>query len=236
MNNREIKLAEVGTTFKKDDLTKSKNHWNVSVLPTVLKVFERLMQDKCLFLFKKILSPYMCRHRKGFSTQQALLPLIETWKGVLDRKGFGCGVLMDLSKALNKINYDLLLVQLHAHGFTNKSLRLTKIYFENRWQRTEVNSSFSKLFELLLGVPQRSLLGPLFNIYLNDLFYLTECNNVCNYADATTFHACDLDLKDLITILEHDSLLAIEWFQANCIKLNEEKCHLFISGHKHEFL
>ena len=59
---------------------------------------------------------------------------------------------------------------------------------------------------------------------------------MCNYADATTFHACDLDLKDLITILEHDSLLAIEWFQANCIKLNEEKCHLFISGHKHEFL
>ena len=50
----------------------------MSVLPTVSKVFERLVQDKCLFLFKKILSPYMCRHRKGFSTQQALLPLIET--------------------------------------------------------------------------------------------------------------------------------------------------------------
>ena len=110
MNNREIKFAEVGATFNKNDLTKSKNHWNVSVLPTVSKVFERLMQDKCLFLFQKILSPYMCRYRKGFSTRQALLPLIETWKGVLDRKGFGGGELMDLSKALNKINYDLLLV------------------------------------------------------------------------------------------------------------------------------
>ena len=106
-------------------------------------------------------------------------------------------------------------------------MRLINIYFENHWQRTEVNSSFSKWFELLLGVPQRSLLGPLFNIYLNDLFYLTECNNVCNYADDTTFHACDLDFKDLITILEHDSLLAIEWFQANCIIIKRGKMPSF---------
>ena len=51
-----------------------------------------------------------------------------------------------------------------------------------------------------------------------------------------TFHACDWDLKDLTTRLEHDSLLDIEWFQANYIKLNEEKYHLLKSGHKHELL
>ena len=51
-----------------------------------------------------------------------------------------------------------------------------------------------------------------------------------------TFHACDSDLKDLTTRLEHDSLLDIEWFQANYIKLNEEKHHLLKSGHKHELL
>ena len=81
------------------------------------------------------------------------------------------------------------------------------------------------------------MLGPLlFSIYLNDLLYLTKCTNVCNYADDTIFHACDSDLKDLITRLEHDSLLAIEWFQANYMKLNDEKCHLFISGHKRRLL
>ena len=144
---------------------------------------------------------------------------------------------MDLSKALDTINYDILLAKLHAYGFTNKSLRLMKSYLTNRWQRTKVNTSFSSWSELLLGVHQRSVLGTLlFNIYLNDLFYLTECTNVCNYADDTTFHACGSDLKDLITRLEHDSLLAIQWFQANYMKLNEEKCHLHISGHKHELL
>ena len=51
-----------------------------------------------------------------------------------------------------------------------------------------------------------------------------------------TFDVYDSDSKDLITRLEHDSLLSIEWFQANYIKLNEEKCHLLISGHKHVLL
>ena len=68
----------------------------------------------------------------------------------------------------------------------------------------------------------------IFNIYLDDLFYLTECTNVCSYADDTTFHACDSYLKDLITRLELDSLPAIEWFQDNYMKLVKEKCHLII--------
>ena len=85
----------------------------------------------------------MCWYRKDFSTQQALLSLIETYKEVLDRMGYGGVVLMDLSKAFAMINYDLLLAKLHAYGFPNKSLSLIKSYFTNRWQRTKVNTSFS---------------------------------------------------------------------------------------------
>ena len=64
------------------------------------------------------------------------------------------------------------------------------------WQRTKVNSSFSTWSELLQGVPQDSVLGPiLFKIYLNDLLYLTEMTQVCNFADDTTFYVCGKDFE-----------------------------------------
>ena len=59
---------------------------------------------------------------------------------------------------------------------------------------------------------------------------------MCNYADDTTFHACDLDLKSLITRLEHDAALAIEWFESNYMKLNQDKCHFLFPRHKYETL
>ena len=88
---------------------------------------------------------------------------------------------------------------------------------------------------MVQGVPQRSVLDPLlFIIYVNDLFYLAESTEVCNFADDKTFFACDKDLKTLISRLEHDSRLAIEWFRSNYMKLNQGKCHLLVSGYKHE--
>ena len=60
--------------------------------------------------------------------------------------------------------------------------------------------------------------------------------DVCNYADDTTFYACNLDLKSLITRLEHDAALAIKWFESNYMKLNQDKCHFLFSGHKYETL
>ena len=133
------------------------------------------------------------------------------------------------------VNYQLMITKLHAYGFQRDSLRLLYSYLTNRWQRTKVNSSFSSWTELLQGVPQGSILGPLlFNIYLNDPFFITESTEVCNFADDTTFYACDKNLSSLMNRLEHDSFLAIEWFENNHMKLNQDKCHLMVPGCKFE--
>ena len=94
---------------------------------------------------------------------------------------------MDLSKAFGTLNHELLLAKLHAY-----------------------TKSFSSQSKIVFGVPQGSVLGPLlFNIYINDLFYMTELTDVCNFADDTTFHTCNSSLEDLVNRLEHDADLAI---------------------------
>ena len=80
-----------------------------------------------------------------------------------------------------------------------------------------------------------SVLGPVvFDIYLNDLFFTLFSVNVCNFADDTTPFVCKLNLEVVLTQLEECSELVIAWFQNNYMKLNTDKCHLLVAGHKSE--
>ena len=116
-------------------------------------------------------SPFLCRYRKGFSAQYAFLPLIERWRICLDNQGFAGALLMDLSKAFDTINHEPIITKLHAYGFSIESLEVLLSCLQERWQRVKINTTFSSRTQLLQGVPQGLILGPiLFNIYITEMF------------------------------------------------------------------
>ena len=176
-------------------------------------------------------SKFQCGFRKGYSTQQCLIALIEKWKSVTDKeKSFGA-LLIDLSKAIDCLPHELLIAKLHAYGFSLAALRLVGSYLSNRKQRTKINESYSSWEEILLGVPQESILGPLlFNIFICDLFIMIHDISIANYADDNTpFVSGDTPLN-VITSLENAAEKRFEWFTNNHMKSNQYKCHLLMSS------
>ena len=138
---------------------------------------------------------------------------------------------MELSKTLDAMDHDLLIAKLGAYGFQKDALVFMKSYFTNRQRLVRVDSNFIMWEEIISGVLQGSILGPLlFNIFLNDLFLFVENSDLSNYADDNTLYSSGNDLEKVKQTLRQDFEIVTKWFYENYMVLNSDKYRFMCFG------
>ena len=201
----------------------------MSILPVISKVYERHLFHQINDFLHSKLSQYQCGFRKGCSFQYCnicLILMLEKWKQYIDKEGSSGSLLTDLSKAFDCLSRDLLIAKLKVYGFSYEAL---KLIYSHLSMRVRINLHYSAWFEIISGVPQDSILGPLlFNVYLSYLFMFIRDCSIANYADDTTPYALGKDLYSIISKLEDDSPRLFDWLRDNILKANPSKCHLLL--------
>ena len=226
-----LKSANVTPVHKKSNRSEKDNYRPVSILPNLSKVFERCIYNQIAQFFDKILSKHQWGFRKSHSAQHSLIVLLEKWKERADQ-GHVFGVLLtDLSKAFDYLPHNLLIAKLNAYGFDNKAVRFVYDYLTSLKQRTKISDTYSSWQEILSGVPQGSILGPLlFNNAICDLFFIIQDCNIANYADGNTPYLNGKNVEEVLKGLENVSSNLFQWFTENELKGNTSKCYLLISS------
>ena len=162
--------------------------------------------------------------------------MIETWRSKLNCGNKVAVLIMDLSKAFDIINHDLFLSKLKAYGFNKNSASFIRSYLTNRYQQTKTGSNWNKSAisdwnKTITGVPQGSILGPIFfNIFINDLFLFTKKSEICNYADDNTLYSANKNIIQIINDFSNDSETLQKWFYDNYIVTNPDKCNFMTLG------
>ena len=119
------------------------------------------------------------------------------------------------------------IAKLEAYGVGENSLRLIQNYLSQRQQRVKVDSSFSEWLEIILGIPQGSILGPiLFNVFMNDFLLFIKETDICNFTDDTTLYACGKELDTISFKLKMETNRAIQWLKYNEMVANPSKFQL----------
>ena len=149
------------------------------------------------------------------------------------RQEFYCRCSSNGSKAFDCIPHGLTIAKLAAYGIEIEALRLIYCYLKSRKQCVKINNTYSDYNEIISGVPQGSILGPiLFNLSINDLFFFIEIASMHNFADDSTLSAWVETLSKLIGALETRNNIAIDWFTKNEIIIKTDKFQAIILDKK----
>ena len=228
-----LKQAKVCPIHKKNSLLEKGNYRPVSVLPNISKLFERAIHLQLDGYFNHIFHPFLAAFRSGFGCQSTLLRILEDWKKALDENKYVGAILMDLSKAFDCLPHDLLTLKMKHYGLSDNAVDLILSYLNNRSQCVKVGQYTSSFQDIIKGVPQGSILGPiLFNIFINDIFGFVKHSTLYNYADDNTVSHADRDLEKLKFSLETDSESLINWFRLNKMQANPDKFQAIAIGNK----
>ena len=198
------KNANSTPVFKKG-LRRSKDNYRLgSTLAIITKIFKKLLSKQTLANYMdKFLSKYQCGFRKGFNEQYCLLAMTEKWKKSVDNQNVFGALLMDLFKEFDCLSHDLIIAKLNSYGFNLTGLNLIHNYLTERKQKTRINQSYSSWGDILFGIPQDSILGPiLFKIFLSYLFLIVDDVDITNYADDNTIYKEHENIARLITSLQ----------------------------------
>ena len=217
------KIAKLIALFKKGSRTDAKNYRPISLLPLLSKLFEKVIhiQTENFLNSNDILYTYQSGFRSRHSTESCLTHLVDRFLEGCDR-GLHTGmILIDLQKAFDTINYDILLEKMEPMNFSPETICWFKSYLSNRSFTVNVDSSFSEPADLNCGVPQGSILGPLlFLIYINDLPQAVEDCSIRLYADDTCISFTHKNVSVIEDKLNKDFNLLCDWFLDNKLSIH----------------
>ena len=209
------------------------NYRPITVLPTIARVFEKLIyQQLYQFLDKhKILGKQQYGFRSLHSTALALSEATNHWLMNIDNGNMNSVVFLDIIKAFDTIDYQILIKKLSQYGIQDDELNFFESYLENRTQCCSVNGKLSDRQKIEYGVPQGSILGPLlFIIYMNDLPLFVTNAQINMYADDTSLYNNIKSVSEIKDNLIPAFLKICDWLRSNKLSLNTLKTEFMVIG------